>query len=589
MTTNFLSRSLGKLTFKAKLILLITSVLILSGVVLTLTNLYSSGQGLQGLANHTLRMKLSGDIASLQTYLHQEFGSFQMENGQLVDESGNPVEGRYETIDRLASELGVEATIFQREGTDFRRVVTSIRNASGNRAVGTFLGTDSDAYQPAMRGHQYIGDAYILDLPYLTAYEPIRDSGNQVIGIYFVGIQISDVHAITAQARNQILIYSAVVLLIVLVTGTAIAWLFSNSLVTSLKKIIDGLNSGAQQITSSSTQLSGASQDLSESTNEQAASIEETSSSLEEMASQIKQNADHSAEAERAMSIAGPLVQQGVSAMQEMTRTMEEINASSKETSVIIKTIDEIAFQTNLLALNAAVEAARAGEAGKGFAVVAEEVRNLAKRSAEAASNTSDLIKRSQDSTRRGTETAQDVAENLEKIKNSTDNVITLVSEISAAGKEQTAGISQITTAMSEMDRAVQRNASGSEETASAAEELSAQADELKEMVNRLVAIVEGNNDNYRSGVVQNHGSSGWETERNHNSHFHQNGPRNGYNSKRVASSKKTVSLTPNGHRIKINGNGNGYSNGNGNGHGNGHGRNSHDSSHLNDDDLRDS
>ncbi len=279
---------------------------------------------------------------------------------------------------------------------------------------------------------------------------------------------------------------------VAVVLGCLLAFFITRSITGPLRRVIDGLNSGAEQVSAASGQVAQSSQSMAEGASEQASSLEETSASLEEMTSMTRQNADNAGQAATLMAQAQEVIGGMAKATDEMSKAIQEIKSSSDETAKIVKTIDEIAFQTNLLALNAAVEAARAGDAGKGFAVVAEEVRNLAQRSAEAAKNTSAMIEGSVKNADNGVVVTQRVAEALKQTVTNAEKVAQLVKEIAAASKEQSQGIDQINTAVSQMDQVTQSNAANAEESASASEELSAQAEQMNVMVRELVAMVGG-------------------------------------------------------------------------------------------------
>ncbi|NKJ42021.1 methyl-accepting chemotaxis protein [Novosphingobium sp. SG720] len=239
-----------------------------------------------------------------------------------------------------------------------------------------------------------------------------------------------------------------------------------NRLVDNLREFSNQVGEAAENVSSGSQQLAASSQQVSEGASEQAAAAEQASSAMEEMAANIKQNADNAAQTEK---IARQSSRDAESSGAVVNRAVEAMRTIADKIGIV----QEIARQTDLLALNAAVEAARAGEHGKGFAVVASEVRKLAERSQTAASEIGAV---SADTVKAATEAGDMLTRLVPDIRRTAE----LISEISAACREQDIGAAQINEAIQQLDQVTQQNAGASEEVSATSEELAAQADELQ-------------------------------------------------------------------------------------------------------------
>jgi two-component system NtrC family sensor kinase len=79
-------------------------------------------------------------------------------------------------------EIGT-ATIFQGD----LRISTNVKNKDGTRALGTLV--SSEVHDVVLgEGKRWIGEAFVVNADYITAYEPIRDPNNNIIGILYVGV-----------------------------------------------------------------------------------------------------------------------------------------------------------------------------------------------------------------------------------------------------------------------------------------------------------------------------------------------------------------------------------------------------------------
>jgi methyl-accepting chemotaxis protein len=273
------------------------------------------------------------------------------------------------------------------------------------------------------------------------------------------------------------------------------------SIARPLKITAAKLMSGATSFANEARTLVAAAAELSTGASEQAASLEETSSSLEELTATTKRNAETASLAVDTSHSAARSAEDGRGLLSTLNSTVTDVEASGGAITRILKAIDEIAFQTNILALNAAIEAARAGEAGAGFAVVAEEVRNLAKRSADAAHETTELLVGGASA---GTKAQRGVVEGLGHIREDSvrvatqfDSIVTQIgqtdtqaSEIARASSEQQKGLEVIAGAIHKIDQVTQTNAASSENVAAAAETLKANAEELKQAAAVLEQMV---------------------------------------------------------------------------------------------------
>lgn len=106
--------------------------------------------------------------------------------------NGEALNGQFAKIDAFTRETsGVVATLFVREGDDFRRITTSLKQQDGKRAVGTLLDRNHPAYPLILKGAGYVGPANLFGRPFMTVYEPLVING-QTVGIMFTGTDISD-------------------------------------------------------------------------------------------------------------------------------------------------------------------------------------------------------------------------------------------------------------------------------------------------------------------------------------------------------------------------------------------------------------
>jgi methyl-accepting chemotaxis protein len=277
--------------------------------------------------------------------------------------------------------------------------------------------------------------------------------------------------------------------------GEAAKWF--NTFMDKLQKVIstvghntNGVAASSDELREISKELSANAQEASSQANQAAAVATEINRNLNTVAHGTAEMTTSIQDIAKNASEAAKVSHEAVAMAASANATLSQLSEAGSQIGDIVKVITSIAEKTNLLALNATIEAARAGEAGAGFAVVANEVKELATQTAEATKHVAGRIEAIQMGTTQAVNAIATIGKIIEQISGIAATIATAVEQQSATTSEMSRNIDQAARGSENITQHTSGAASAAEGTNHKVDESRTAVDELAQMSTELHELV---------------------------------------------------------------------------------------------------
>lgn len=237
-----------------------------------------------------------------------------------------------------------------------------------------------------------------------------------------------------------------------------------------LSHLVREVRHGARVMRGSAGEIAEGALNLTTRATQQAGSLQQAAAAMEQLNQAVQQSADRAQQACSLTRSAAQAALEGGVAVSEMVGNMHAVHLAAGRIEEIVAKLDGLSSQTNLLALNAAVEAAHAGTHGQAFSVVADEVRQLARRSADVAQEIRALLNDAMARINQGSRRAQTAGRSMQEVVAQVGRLNQLIGEVASASSQQSAGARRISQSVSAIDQATQRNVLLVQQSSAAAE-----------------------------------------------------------------------------------------------------------------------